>query len=210
MPARSPVERRYDRVARFYDLLESPMEWRAAGKWRLLLFDGAHGDVLEVGVGTGKNIPFYPPGLKITAVDLSERMLAKARERAGERARKGGADVDIRKMDIEHLDFPDRSFDLVVASFVFCSVPDPVAGLREIRRVLRPDGELRLIEHVLLEKQPMRAAMNLLDPLTSRVFGFHINRRTCANVRAAGFTIVREENLSGAMFKLIIAKPGKH
>ncbi len=199
------VERRYDRVARFYDLLESPMEWRATRKWRPLLFEGARGDVLEVGVGTGKNIPFYPPRLHMIAVDLSERMLQRARRRA----RETGADVDIRKMDIEHLDFPDHSFDLVVASFVFCSVPEPVAGLKELRRVLRPDGELRLIEHVLMEKQPMRAAMNLLDPLTSRVFGFHINRRTCTNVRSAGFTIVREEDLAGAMFKLIIAKPAK-
>jgi len=132
------VRRRYDRAAGLYDLLESPMELLLFSRWRKRLLGALEpGLVLEVGAGTAKNAPYYPPGLQVKAVDLSPGMLAKARQRV----QKLDLDLELREMDVADLDFPDRTFDTVLATFVFCSVPDPVLGLKEMRRVCKPGGD---------------------------------------------------------------------
>jgi len=196
---------RYDRIARVYDLMESAVEDRGFSPWRKRLWAEVRGPrVLEVGVGTGKNMAYYPEGGQITAVDFSPRMLERARRRAErERVR-----VDLRLMDVQHLEFPDDSFDSVVATFVFCSVPDPVKGLRELRRVVKPEGRVLLLEHV----RPGGIAGNLADllnPLVVRVMGANINRCTVENVQRAGLEIERVEDLWRDIVKLIVARPAK-
>ncbi|MFQ5875390.1 MAG: class I SAM-dependent methyltransferase, partial [Dehalococcoidia bacterium] len=143
--ATAQTKARYDRIAPIYDLMEACIERRAFSRWRNKLWSRVRGGkVLEVGVGTGKNMPYYPGSIRVTAIDLSDRMLTQARRRV-ERL---GLDVNLRQMDVQALDFPDGAFDTAVATFVFCSVPDPVLGLRELGRVVRPGGQIILLEHM--------------------------------------------------------------
>ncbi|GMV86066.1 MAG: ubiquinone/menaquinone biosynthesis methyltransferase [Dehalococcoidia bacterium] len=200
--ASETVRRRYNRSARFYDREQAMME-RVASRWRRDLWSRVPGgEVLELGVGTGANMPYHPAGARVTAIDIAENMLARAKERAA----KLGVDVDLRQMDVEHLDFPDSHFDYVVASFVFCSVPDPVAGLREARRVLKPGGTLLLLEHVRSENVAVGKLMDILNPLVVRVAGANINRRTVDNVRAAEFAGVAASSHMRGMVRLIEAR----
>jgi ubiquinone/menaquinone biosynthesis C-methylase UbiE len=159
--------------------------------------------VLEVGVGTGKNIAFYPEGVRVTGVDLTPGMLDRARKRAAILNR----EVTLLLGDAQNLDLPDASFDTIVATFVFCSVSDPVLGLRELGRVVKPDGQIFLMEHVRSEKPVVGALMDILNPIVVRVTGANINRRTVENVRRSGLLIERVEDLGmGDIFKLIIAR----
>jgi phosphatidylethanolamine/phosphatidyl-N-methylethanolamine N-methyltransferase len=129
------AKRRYNRIAPLYDLMETVVERSSYGKWRALLWSKVEGThILEVGVGTGKNFPFYPADAQITAIDFSEKMLKRAQERATRLKVK----VYLEQMDVQNLDFPDNTFDTVVASFVFCSVPDPARGLMEVETACRP------------------------------------------------------------------------
>ena len=197
------VRRRYDRMAYVYDVLEWPME-RSARHWRRQLWSRvACGRVLELGIGTGKNMPWYAPGTEVTGVDLSPRML----ERARRRAQGSGIALEVVEADVQALPFPDASFDSVVATFLFCSVPDPVRGLQEARRVLVPGGQLLLLEHVLSRGGVLRWLMQRLDPVTVRLSGAHIDRETVDNVRAAGFRIVEEDDLVLDIVKRIEARP---
>jgi ubiquinone/menaquinone biosynthesis C-methylase UbiE len=200
------TKNRYDRIAPIYDLMEWFTERASFKKWRRLLWSRiSAGRVLEVGVGTGKNMPFYPPNAAVTAVDISERML----QRATKRARDLGLDVRLRQMDAQHLDFPDSSFDAAVTTFVFCSVPDPVKGLRELGRVVRPDGDVWLLEHVRVDRPFFGVLMDVLNPIVVRTVGANINRRTVENVQLAGLEIIDVENLRGELVKLIHARPQK-
>lgn len=156
------VRRRYDRVAPFYDALEWFMERHSLSKWRPDLWARVEGDsVLEVGVGTGKSFENYPRDRQITAVDISPKMLEQAKRRAD----KLGVDVRLVEGDAQALPFEDNSFDSVVTTCVFCSVPDPVQGLREIHRVLKPGGKLLMLEHVLSHKPVLRTL--IFCPITS-------------------------------------------
>ena len=178
------ARKRYNRAARFYDLHQAAAERLIFRGRRKQLWAKAPttGSILEVGVGTGVNIGHYPAGVRVTAIDLSEQMLARARQRA-ERLH---AAVDLALMDAQHLDFPDATFDAVVSTCVFCSVPDPVAGLREAWRVLKPGGKLLLLEHMRSDNAVLGKCMDVLNPLMVRMSGANINRRTLENVRRAG------------------------
>ncbi len=195
---------RYNRIAPMYDAMEWLTERAAFSAWRQQLWAAVPAaQVLEVGVGTGKNLPFYPPGAQMTAIDLSDRMLARARRRAAAL----GVQVDLRLMDVQRLEFPDDAFDAAVATFVFCSVPDPVAGLRELGRVVRPGGDIWLLEHMRVDRPVIGPLMDLLNPLVVRVMGANINRRTVENVRLAGLQMLSVERLKGELVRLIHARP---
>lgn len=156
--------------------------------------------VLEVGVGTGRNLPLYRPGLHIDAIDFSPRMLERARRKPLP------PDVTLHLMDVQNLQFAPGTFDSVVATCVFCSVPDPVLGLSEIRRVLRPGGRALFLEHVRPGAPWLAQVFDWLDPLVARA-GPHINRRTMDNIAAAGFAVDREENVMSDILKLVAAHP---
>ena len=197
------TRKRYNRIAPLYDLMEALMEHRRFRVWRQLLWSQVTpGRILEVGVGTGKNMPYYPPGAEVIAIDLSERMLVRAKERA----QNLGLNVQLYQMDVQYLTFPNDSFDSAVATFVFCSVPDPVLGLRELWRVVKPGGDIWLLEHVRIDKPIIGTLMDILNPFVVRVMGANINRRTVENVKRAGLEIVSVRNLSGELVKLIHAR----
>lgn len=202
--ATASIQRRYDRQAPTYDLFEAPVELLMA-RWRRRLWQllppGAR--VLEVGVGTGKNLRWHPPGVSITAVDFSPKMLA----RAVGRAEKQRASAQFALMDAQDLALADDAFDVAVATCVFCTVPDPVLGLREVRRVLRPDGRLLLLEHVRSGLPVVGRSMDLLNAVTVRMSGTNINRGTVRNVELAGFRILEVDDLFLDIVKLIIAEP---
>ena len=159
--------------------------------------------MLEVGVGTGKNLNYYPEGVEATGIDFSPRMLTKAEKRANDL----GIEVDLKEMDAQQLSFPDHSFDTVFATFVFCSVPDPVLGLREMRRVCKPDGILLLLEHMRPGNRLLGLVFDALNPMVVRMMGANINRKTMDNIREAGWTVEVEEHLSSDIVRWIEARP---
>ena len=197
------TQMRYQRLAPFYDQMENGAE-QLFQPWRERLWQQVRGPkVIEVGVGTGKNMPYYPDGLDITAIDLTPGMLERARKRITAL----NLSVDLRLGDVQALEFPDTSFDAAVATFVFCSVPDPVLGLSEVRRVLKPGGKVYLLEHVRSAHRLLGALMDLLNPLVVQMMGANINRQTVSNIQEAGMELVDVENLRlGGIFKLIIAR----
>src|ERR671931_1429638 len=124
----------------------------------------AKGEVLEIAVGTGRNLTHYPEGVRLTAMEYSPEMLAIARRRAEEI----GREVDFREGDAQALDFANESFDTVVITLALCTIPDDRKAVREARRVLRPGGKLILLEHVRSPLLPVRAVQRLLEPLSVR------------------------------------------
>jgi ubiquinone/menaquinone biosynthesis C-methylase UbiE len=160
--------------------------------------------VLEVGVGTGRNLPYHPPQSEMAAIDISPKLLAKA----ARKAQKNGRAVEMGLMDAQRLAFADGSFDCAVATFVFCSVPDPLVGLEEVRRVLKPGGRFLLLEHVRLRGRIPGWLMDRLNPLLVRLSGANINRDTVDNVAKAGFEIVAVDSHMFGLVKLIEARKG--
>jgi ubiquinone/menaquinone biosynthesis C-methylase UbiE len=199
MELNDKIRKRYDRVSGVYDLFEQPMEMMALKRYRHDIMKDFQGKVLEVGVGTGKNIPFYPEGIDITAIDFSSKML----ERAKMKAEKIDRRVDFRLMDAQSMEFPDDTFDFIITTCVFCSVPDPIKGLKEIRRVCKPDGRIIMLEHVRSDKKIIGVLMDLINPMIVNLYGANINRRTVENIKAAGFTNIEEINLMGDIVKKI-------
>jgi ubiquinone/menaquinone biosynthesis C-methylase UbiE len=194
--------RKWNRAAKTLDTKDRGEEVRY-GPYKRELFGKARGRTLLVAAGTGIDFKYLPSGLEVTAIDFSPRMLSFAEKRLGE----GASPVTLLEADVTALDFPDASFDTVLTSCTFCSVPDPVRGLREIRRVLRDDGRLLMFEHVRASNPWLGFMMDLMNPLIRR-FGPDINRRTADNIRAAGFRIEREFNVYLDMVKLFEAVKG--
>ena len=161
---------------------------------------GVH--ILEVGVGTGKNFPYYPPDIVVNAIDFNGKMLKRAEDRTSKQEVK----VRLQQMDVQHLEYEDDTFDTVVASLVFCSVPDPVRGLMEVKRVCKPGGKIILLEHVLSANPILAWFMNLVNPLMVRIRGSNINRRTVENVVKSGLRVELVTDLRAGILKLIEAR----
>jgi ubiquinone/menaquinone biosynthesis C-methylase UbiE len=141
----TPANFVYQRIAWAYDLLQIPREYRRYRKIRPQIFCGLSGRILEAGVGTGRNFPFYPLGSQVVGIDLSPAMLARAERRRGTAA----ATVELWQMDVTRIDFPDRSFDAAVAALLFSTLPDElhIPATRELRRVVKPGGVIRCLEY---------------------------------------------------------------
>ncbi len=172
------------------------------GNWRSRLLQGVHGLVLEVGAGRGPNLDHYPPDARVIATEFDEATIALAQPRSIGHIRLAAA-------DIEHMAFPDNTFDAVTATLVFCSVERPVVGLQEVRRVLKPGGQLRLIEHVRSRHQWLG---QLQDKFNARWYvwaeGCNLNRDTEANVRQAGFELQAVRvNYLGLIKTMLAYKP---
>lgn len=198
----STIRRRYNRNALFYDSMDKMIR----EKWRREVMSKAKGHVLEVGVGTGQNLAFYNPAYcdKVTGIDFSPGMLAKAFPRA----EKAPVPVELIEMDAQRMTFPDSTFDTVVATCVFCSVPDPILGLQEIRRVCKPDGTIYFLEHMRVDWPVVGTLMDLMNPISVGLMGVNINRQTIKNIDRSGLVIRSIENKAGPLLRYIEASPG--
>lgn len=186
----SEIRRRYNQVASYYDLMEAPLDLLLFSRHRPRLVREAKGNVLEIAIGTGKNLPYYPPGCRITGADISEGMLM----RAGKRAARLGLSVDLLLADGEALPFSANSFDTVVSSLASCTFPDPIKALREMARVCKPGGRIMLLEHVRSRIGPLSRFLDWLSPHWAEQSGCHLNRNTVANIRETGLEITSIES----------------
>ncbi|GBE26135.1 demethylmenaquinone methyltransferase [bacterium BMS3Bbin03] len=193
------IQKRYNRISIIFDLMEKPMQ-KFSEKWREEIIAEVYGKVLEVGVGTGRNIPYYPEGVNVVAIDFSEGMLNKAKAKFENTFK----NVTFIKMDVQQMDFADNTFDSVLTSCVFCSVPIPVQGLKEIRRVTKPNGKIVMLEHVRSSKRGLGLTMDVLNPLPLYLYGANINRDTLGNLKKAGFNHIDVTDLWMDIFKKII------
>lgn len=164
----------------------------------------ARGDVLEVAIGTGLNLPFYGPDVKLTGIDLSPAMLDIARKRASELGRQ----VELAEGDAHNLAFPDRSFDTVVCTFSLCNIPDLDRALDEMKRVLRHGGRLVLVDHVRSTIFPLLWLQKAIELVSIRMDGDHMTRRPLDQVYLHGFDVeVDERSKAGIVERVLATKP---
>ncbi len=190
---------KWDNAAKSFDIMNSGIELRYGEKKREW-FSRSEGRTLLVAVGTGLDLQYFSPEQKVVGIDISSKMLEKAKVKSNDLA----SDTELVRADAQMLGFADNSFDSVVTSCTFCSVPDPVSGLKEIRRVMKPGGKLLMFEHVRSNIFWMGPMMDLLTKVTRKV-GPDLNRRTKENVIRAGFRLTREINVYLDMVKLFEA-----
>ncbi|MDP1827707.1 MAG: class I SAM-dependent methyltransferase [Archangium sp.] len=187
-----------EQIPWLYDAMCWVLESTGLKRWRDWLTGGAKGRTLEVGCGTGRNLTRYPPGTGVIALEPDPHMLDKARHRAPQALFVRGS--------AEALPFRDGAFDTVVSGLVFCSVPKPEVGLAEVKRVLAPEGRLRMLEHVRSEGW-YGGVQDFLQPAWTKVAGgCHPNRRTVEAVEAAGFTIEEDGRRSDGTMRRFSAK----
>lgn len=194
------LQAKWNFASRTYDFMTWAEE-RRFGAAKAHLFAKMRGRCFMVAAGTGNEFRHFPSQLTITAVDVSPGMVEKARRKA---ANYDGT-LDVRVMDVQALEFPDATFDTAVTACTFCSVPDPLRGLRELYRCLKPGGQLLMFEHVRSRIGPIAILQDLMTPISSR-FGPDMNRDTISNVLRAGFELRRDANVYLDVVKAIEAR----
>jgi len=196
---------RYARIARLYDLLDLPFEYGRYRPMRRELWRGLAGRILDAGVGTGRNMPFYPEGSQVVGIDASPEMLARARLRR-ERL---GVPSELLEMDALRTGFPDSCFDAVVATFLFCVLDEDeqLPALTELGRVCKPDGEIRILEYAYPSDPVRRFVMRLWAPWVRFAYGAAFDRNTESYVAAAGLTLAARRWLFRDIIKLLVLKP---
>ena len=200
--------RQYQRIAPFYDLLELPFEYGRYRRLRRLVFNGLSGRILDAGVGTGRNVEFYPQGAKVVGIDISPAMLVRAERR---RRLFPATTVELRAMDVTRLDFPPDSFDAAVATFLFCVLPNELQlpALRELRQVVTAGGTVRLLEYVRPRRPLRRAIARLWEPWIAWAYGASLDRRTEEYIPKAGLELVKAELVVDELVKLLTARVPK-
>lgn len=198
------IRRIYDDRAATYDRSIGVTERILLGPLRREFGARLRGETLEIGVGSGLNLPYYASAVtRAVGIDLSSEMLALAEQRAAGMP----FPVTLLQGDAEALPFPDDSFDTVAISLALCTVPDPVMALREMARVCRPDGRVVMLEHVLSPVPPVAVAERLLSQLQERAMGCHLDRETIGLARSLGFAILEERQRLFGVFRLVVARP---
>lgn len=176
---------KWDKASANFDLMAGygpEKRWKPVK--RALFSKMGEGRILFLAIGTGLDVPFFPPQRNITGIDISDGMIEKARPRVD--AYDG--EIELQQMDVHEMPFEEDSFDQVFTSCTFCSVPRPIDGLKALRRILKPGGELHMFEHTGSRYFPFSLMMNIMTPL-SRRFGPEMNRTTVENVQTAGFEL---------------------
>lgn len=190
-----------EQIPWLYDAMMAAQEWGGLGRWRRWLAGGARGRTMDLGCGTGRNLPLFPTGVRPLAVDPHPHNLRRARRRAPR--------VPLVRASAEALPFKDGAFDTVVSGLVFCSVTDPAAALAEVRRVLAPRGALRMLEHVRSRSRFWGRVQDRLQPAwTWLAGGCHPNRDTERSVEAAGFAIEPDGRRERGTMRRFQARPG--
>ena len=195
----------YNHIARLYDILDLPFEHGRYKPLRRVLFDGLSGTLLDAGVGTGRNFPFYPDGSKVTGIDLSPAMLDRARRRKA----KLNIAVDLHEMNVMKMDFADDSFDGIVSTFLFCVLDAEYQqpALEELRRVCRPGGTIHILEYAISENPLRRFMMKLWAPWVRFAYGAEFDRNTEQYLEAAGLDVVEVKFLYKDIIKLLSVRP---
>ena len=192
---------RYQRIAPFYDFLDAPFERKRYSALRPLLFEDLDGQLLDAGVGTGRNCAYYPPEAIVSGIDTSPAMLARAHDRCPTLAAAGR----LYRMDVTELQFPARSFDAAVASFLFCVLPDnlQLPALRELRRVVKPGGIIRLLEYVRPTGTLRRIVTRIWQPWIAWAYGASFDRHTEQYVPLAGLELVESRFVFDDLLKML-------
>jgi ubiquinone/menaquinone biosynthesis C-methylase UbiE len=199
----------YRQRAGLYDFLDLPFEYGRYRRLRRRIFEGLAGRLLDAGVGTGRNIEFYPQGSpsgeEVTGIDLSPAMIARARRRS----EKLGRAVDLRRMDVAATTFPDNHFDAVTATFLFCVLGEDqqLPALKELARVCREGGEIRLLDYVYSENPARRFVMRLWAPWVRTVFGAAFDRDTERYITEAGLELIERRFVVSDVIRLLVLRP---
>lgn len=180
------TQRKWNRVAKNFDFMTGIGPDKRWGEAKRLLFSHMEGRILFLALGTGLDIHFFPKNQTITAIDISPKMVALAQPRIA--AYEG--EIEAKVMDVHDLPYPPNTFDQIFTSCTFCSVPQPVDGLKKLYEVLTPGGQLFMFEHTGSRYFPFNIMMHLMTPISSQV-GPAMNRPTTENVQRAGFQIVK-------------------
>jgi ubiquinone/menaquinone biosynthesis C-methylase UbiE len=198
------VRRHYDRSAGSYDRIISWAEKVLFEGGREWVCSRTRGEVLEIAVGTGRNLPYYPEDVRLTGIELSPKML----DLACRRARELGREADLRVCDAQNLPFPDASFDTVVATLALCTIPDERRAVAEVARVLRPGGRLLLLEHVRSPVLPVRLVQRILEPLAVLIDHDHLLREPLRHVEEVGLVVESlERSKLGIVERIQTSKP---
>ncbi len=191
---------KYNRVAKNYDKMEQMMFFN---KHRESLIALANGKVLELGVGTGANLPYYSKNLSVMGIDFSREMLEKSKKVIEKNHIKN---IKLKEMDIQNMTFENDSFDCAVSTCVFCTVPDPIAGLKEVYRVLKPGGKVLFLEHMRSRNPLVNIILFMMTIMSKLILGTSMVRKTQENIESVGFKITERRDLFFDVVRIIIAE----